>query len=207
MILLNEASQGLEALTEQTSEGKVMYLEGVMIMTEKVNRNGRQYRKAMMEKAVDTYDKDYIKERRSIGELNHPTRPFADPKEAAIIIESLSWHGNDVIGKARVLNNPNGTIIKSLMEANFKLGVSTRGLGEVIERAGTKFVENYMLTAIDAVDMPSGQNCYVNRINENLNTEWIVESGVWVEKANQDKAMKLFLEQFNAILSKMKKAK
>lgn len=202
MMMLTEWSSNIETLTEQTDNGKVLYLEGPMIMTEAKNRNGRIYPKGMMEKVVETYNRDYVKERRAIGELNHPARPFADPACAAIIVESLSWHGNNVIGKARVLNNPFGQQIKSLIEANFKMGVSTRGLGEVRERAGQKFVESYMLNAIDAVDMPSGQNCYVNAVNESV--EWINESGIWVQKPNMEKAMILFEEKFAAVLEKLK---
>lgn len=206
MLFLTEWSQGMEVLTEQTDSGKVLYLEGPMIMTERQNRNGRVYPKGMMEKAVDKYNKEYVLERRAIGELNHPNRPFADPASAAILIESLSWQGNDVIGKARVLNNPYGQQIKSLVEANFKLGVSTRGLGEIKERSGQKYVENYLLNAIDAVDMPSGQTCYVNALHES--TEWVQTStGVWVESVNKEKAMKMFAEKFGELLEDIKKGK
>ena len=205
MLFLTEWNPGVEYLTEQTENGKVLYLEGPMIMTEAKNRNGRIYKKAMMEKSVDKYVKEYVNERRAIGELNHPARPFADPKEAAIMIESLVWQGNDVIGKARVLNNPNGQIIKSLVEANFKLGVSTRGLGDEVEKAGQKYVENYLLNAIDAVDMPSAQTCYVNSLRES--TEWVQDNGVWVQKANQIKAMTLFQEKFEELLHNIKRTK
>lgn len=204
MLFLTEWSSGVEVLTEQKESGKVLYLEGPMIMTERQNRNGRIYSKGMMEKSVDKYIKEYVEQRRAIGELNHPPRPFADPASAAIMIESLYWKGNDVIGKARVLNNPFGQQIKSLVEANFNLGVSTRGLGEIKERAGQKFVENYLLNAIDAVDMPSGQTCYVNALHES--TEWVKDSkGMWVESVNHDKAMKLFADKFGELLESLKK--
>jgi hypothetical protein len=203
MQLLYEWSPGVEPLHEATAAGNILFLEGPMIMTEQKNRNGRIYQKPMMEKSVDKYITEYIKENRAIGELNHPTRPFADPKEAAIKIESLQWTGNNVVGKARVLNNPNGQIVKSLVEANFKLGMSTRGLGEVVERSGAKYVENYMLNAIDAVDMPSGQICYMNALRESV--EWVNEGGVWVEKANQEKALSLFLEKFEDLIKSLKK--
>lgn len=205
MLFLTDFTSQIETLTEQTESGKVVYMEGTMIMTERENRNGRIYSKGMMEKVVDKYVKEYVSERRAIGELNHPARPFADPKEAAVIIESLTWQGNDVIGKARVLNNPNGTIIKSLLEAKFKMGMSTRGLGDVRERSGKKFVENYMLNAIDAVDMPSGQNCYVNAMNES--TEWVNESGIWIQKVQQEKALNLFLEKFEQLIKDIKRNK
>lgn len=203
MQLLYEWNPGVEPLHEVTANGNALFLEGPMIMTEQKNRNGRIYTKKMMESSVDKYITEYVNERRAIGELNHPTRPFADPKEAAIMIESLKWEGNNVIGKARVLNNPNGQIIKSLVEANFKMGMSTRGLGEVVEQAGTKYVKDYMLNAIDAVDMPSGQVCYMNALRES--TEWVNEGGAWVEKTNQEKAMNLFLEKFEDLIKNIKK--
>jgi hypothetical protein len=205
MQLLYEWNPGVEPLHEATSAGNILYLEGPMIMTEQKNRNGRIYKKQMMEKSVDKYITEFVNEHRAIGELNHPTRPFADPKEAAIKIESLKWDGNNVLGKARVLNNPNGQIIKSLVEANFKLGMSTRGLGELVEKQGTKYVENYMLNAIDAVDMPSGQVCYMNALRESV--EWINEGGVWVEKANQEKALALFMEKFEDLIKNLKRGK
>lgn len=205
MQLLYEWNPGVEPLHEATATGNTLYLEGPMIMTEQQNRNGRIYRKAMMEKSVEKYINEYVNENRAIGELNHPARPFADPKEAAIKIESLRWEGNNVIGKARVLNNPNGMIIKSLVEANFKMGMSTRGLGNVVETGGQKLVENYLLNAIDAVDMPSGQVCYMNALRESV--EWVQEGGVWIEKANQEKALKLFEEKFEQLMHELKKGR
>jgi hypothetical protein len=203
MILLTEWMQGIEFLTEDTKSGKTMYIEGPMIQTETKNRNNRIYPKAIMEKSVDKYIKEYVNERRALGEATHPDRPFANLKEAALIIESLSWHGNNVVGKARILNNPNGTILKSLAEANFNMGMSTRGLGEVSKRPSADLVNNYLLTAIDAVDMPSGQACYVNAMNESL--EWVFENGIWVEKANKEKGEQLFFEKFETLMNNIRK--
>lgn len=205
MMLLREWAPNMETLTEQTADGKVLYLEGPMIMTEAKNRNGRIYEKMMMEASVETYINDYLKQNRATGELNHPSYPFPNVKEAAVYIESLQWQGNNVIGKARVLNNIHGQQIKSLVEAGFKMGMSTRGLGNVVERAGSKFVKDYMLNAIDAVDMPSGQICYMNALRES--TEWVQEGGIWVEKQNQEKAQALFLEKFEQLVHNLKKAK
>ena len=205
MFLLQEDAARVEILTEQTTDGKVLYLEGPMIMTEAKNRNGRIYEKMMMEGSVEAYMRDYLRESRAIGELKHPSYPFPDIERAAIFIESLQWQGNNVIGKARVLNNVYGQQIKSLVEAGFKMGMSTRGLGNVVERSGSKYVTDYMLNAIDAVDMPSGQICYMNALRES--TEWVQESGIWVEKQNQEKAMALFTEQFGELLEALKNTK
>lgn len=176
-LLIEKSESQIEMLTEQTAAGKVMYLEGPFIMTNTVNRNKRVYPKGVMEESVDRYMRDYVNERRAIGELNHPEYPFADPAKAALKVESLEWRGDLVYGKARVLNNPFGDQIKSLLEADFNLGVSTRGLGEVDALANVK--RGYLMNAIDAVDRPSGQVCYVNQVLESVQWELNESSGVW----------------------------
>lgn len=210
MKLLTEHAPHVEMLVENTAKGKNLYIEGVFLMSNTKNRNGRVYPKNVMEEAVENYQNQYIKERRAIGELNHPAdRPFADPAKAAIFIESLSWQGDNVIGKAKILNNPDGDRIKSLLEAGFKFGVSSRGLGDVIKESnGTDLVRKFMLNAIDAVDMPSGQLCYVNSVNESM--EWIQENGIWIPgvhdvlEAKKPTADEL-LEGFRQLLSRRSK--
>lgn len=212
MKLITEYVENVEVLTENTSSGKVLYLHGPMLQSNIKNRNGRIYPKPIMEKAVDKYIKEYVNERRAIGELNHPNRPFADPKEAALMVENLNWDGDHVVGKARVLNTPSGQIIKALMEANFKMGVSSRGLGDIREQNGTKYVNNYLLNAIDAVDMPSGQSCYVEALNESI--EWVEVNGVWTQKQSiQEKTEhkqfdeKAFMNSLDKYIETLKKGR
>jgi len=176
--LLTEDSYQVEPLTEQTDKGKELYIEGIFAQAEVKNGNGRYYPKGIMEQAVAAYNEKYVSKRRALGELNHPDRPFADPAEAAILINELRIEGNNVIGKAKVLNTPKGQIIKGLMEGGFNMGVSTRGLGSLTERNGTKYVNrDYMMTAVDCVDLPSGPDCFVNPLVEST---WINKNGVWV---------------------------
>lgn len=198
----------LETLTEQTSSGKVLYIEGPFLMCNAQNRNGRVYPRSVMEAAVDRYQREYINERRAIGELTHPNYPMPNPREAALITESLTWQGDNVIGKARILNNPFGQQIKSLLEANFKMGVSSRGLGDVKKRGQIDEVSNFFLNAIDAVDMPSGQVCYVNPVNESTN--WVMKDGIWVTEATEEKEsikLDIFLEAFKEMLHSFKMPK
>jgi hypothetical protein len=177
-LLIEKSESRIETLTENTAAGNVMYLEGPFIMTNALNRNKRMYTKGVMEESVERYINDYVNERRAIGELNHPEYPFADPAKAALKVESLEWRGDLVYGKARVLNNPYGDQIKSLLEADFNLGVSTRGLGSA-DAAG-RVAAGYLLNAIDAVDRPSGQVCYVNQVLESVQWELNESSGVWM---------------------------
>lgn len=205
MKLLTEQYDDDQVLLIETSTDSkgVTYIEGPFAMAEKVNRNKRKYPKSLMEMAVDRYIKDYINERRALGELNHPPgRPFADPAVAALITESLSWQGNNVNGKARVIDSPMGRQIKALMEAGFRMGVSTRGLGEVKQLREHSLVSNYVLNAVDAVDRPSGQECYVDAVNESYLNEWVEENGVWVQKKAFNESV--FLNNLDRMIETLK---
>lgn len=190
----------VEASTDSSSG--VTYIEGPFLMAEAVNRNRRKYPKQLMERTVDTYVKEFINERRALGELNHPEYPFADPAKAALITESLSWQGNNVIGKARIINSPQGQQIKALMEAGFRMGVSSRGLGKLKQLREHTLVEKYTLNAIDGVDKPSGQTCYVDAVNESMITEWVEENGVWVLKEQFSEAK--FMNGLDQMLETLK---
>lgn len=164
--------------------GKAMFIEGPFVMCNQVNRNGRNYD---LDKvgipSVAAYDKEYIQDRRAIGELKHPDYPFPDIAEAAIKTESLRWEGTNAIGRARVLNTPKGQIIRALAEADFNLAVSTRGLGETKSVNGYDDIQpGFMLTAVDAVDRPSGQVCYVKAVSESVEWQLDESSGIWVPK-------------------------
>lgn len=197
--LLHQETQNVELLIERNESGKQLYIEGIFAQAEVKNGNKRVYPKSVMEVAVQDYIDTYVSNRRALGELNHPDRPFVDPAEAAILIESLKWDGNNVIGKAKVLNTPKGQVIAGLLEGGFNLGVSTRGLGSLMESNGTKIVQSdYMMTAIDAVDGPSGPNCFVKPIVE---SNWVNRNGVWVpvidESQSNEFNQELFLEKLD----------
>lgn len=177
----------LEILTENTDNGgKRLYLEGPMVMCNAVNRNGRIYDKESVGlKAVEDYNTNYIGEKRAIGEVEHPEYPFPKLSEAATIVkDKLFWLGNNAIGKALILNNPKGQILKSLVEAEYRLGVSTRGLGEV---KNNRVSPGYMITAIDTVDRPSGQVCYMDALLES--TDWNFVGGVWTPSSVNGKVV------------------
>jgi hypothetical protein len=182
--LLMENSYEVENLTEQTENGKELFIQGIFAQAQVKNGNGRYYEKDVLEQAVEKYNEKFISKRRALGELNHPDRPFADPAKAAILINELKWDGNNVIGKAKVLNTPKGQIIKGLMEGGFNMGVSTRGLGSLSERNGMKYVnKDYMMTAVDCVDQPSGPDCYVSPLVE---SSWVNKNGVWIPAVQED---------------------
>ena len=133
----------IEFLTEKSENGsKRHFIEGVFMQSESKNRNGRIYPKAIMEKAVDRYVTDQVKTGRAVGELNHPEGPTINLDKVSHIIENLDWTGNDVVGKARILETPMGNIVKGLLDGGVRLGVSTRGMGSLEERNGVMFVKD-----------------------------------------------------------------
>jgi hypothetical protein len=205
--LLVESSDSIEVLTEQTDQGKQLYVEGIFAQANKVNGNGRLYERRVMENAMDKYINEYVSKRRALGELNHPAdRPMVDPAEAAILISELKWDGDDVYGKAKVLNTPKGQIVKGLLEGGFNMGVSTRALGSLKEKGGIKYVQDdLMFTAVDCVDNPSAPDAHVNALTECK--QWMInESGMWVPtEAEQDIDQSLFLEKLEQFIKGYKK--
>jgi len=92
-------------------------------------------------------------------------------------ITELKWDGNNVMGKALILNTPMGQIVKGLMEGGVQLGVSSRGMGSLVRRNGVNMVgEDFMLATIDIVQDPSAPEAFVNGIMEGV--DWIWDNGI-----------------------------
>ena len=159
---------------------RAMFIEGIFAQAEKKNRNRRIYPKKVLEAAIDKYVTDYVKTNRALGELNHPSSYQVDPERACILIKSLEWNGNDVYGRAKILNTEKGKIVRTLIEDGVQLGVSTRGIGSIIEKNGEKYVgDDYVIGAVDVVSSPSGINCFVDGILENV--EFYYDNGILTE--------------------------
>lgn len=207
--LLIETCSDVEPLTEQNENGeREMYIHGIFAQAELRNGNGRIYPKQVLENAVAQFNEKYVSKRRALGEINHPDRPFADPAEAAIIVQELSWQGNNVIGKAKVLNTPKGQIVRGLMEGGFNMGVSTRGLGTLSEKGSIKQVnDDYMMTAVDCVDNPSSPDAFVSSLMEST---WVNRNGVWIPSTDINESVEefdeqLFLEKLEHYIKSLKK--
>lgn len=170
---------------DETTGTRTTYIEGIFAQADLKNRNSRIYPKAILEKAVSDYVTSYVNTKRALGELNHPETPSVDPEKACILIESLVWAGSNVLGRAKVLTTPKGQILEALLRDGVKLGVSTRGLGSVHpERVNNECVsmvgDDYQIRAIDVVHSPSGIDCFVDGILENV--EFYYDNGVLCER-------------------------
>lgn len=178
MKLIVDLNESVESLVENTSTGKNYYIEGKFLSADVPNKNGRIYPKSVMESAVSKYATDYISQKRSLGELNHPANgPSINLDKVSHMIESLNFKGSDVYGRAKILDTPNGKIAKTLIDEGVKLGVSSRGLGSIKQINGLNEVQkDFWMSTVDIVSDPSGMGCYVNGIMENA--EWtMLEDG------------------------------
>jgi hypothetical protein len=182
MLLITEQRDDIQCLTEATEDGKKNYfIEGIFMQSEKVNRNGRMYERKILFNEADRYNKEYVQKSRAMGELGHPDGPSLNLERVCHNIVEMSFDGDNVMGKAKILDTPYGKIVKSLIDDGVKLGVSTRGMGTLEEKDGVKMVkEDFMLTAVDVVADPSAPDAFVNGIMEGK--EWVWNNGMLKER-------------------------
>jgi hypothetical protein len=203
MKLITEMNQDVKFLTEKKEDGtKSVYIEGIFMQAEKPNRNGRIYGRGIMEREVQKYQ-ELINEKRSLGELGHPPNPSINLNQVSHMITGLKFEGNDIYGKAKILDTPMGKIAKNFIEEGVRLGVSSRGLGSVkLNKEGVNEVQDdFHLATVDIVADPSAPDAFVQGIMESA--EWILENGVW--KAVQiEQAQNLIRKASKADLNKVK---
>jgi hypothetical protein len=155
----------LDVLTEgerlkMVNEGAV-YLVGVCQRAGVKNGNGRIYNRKVLAREVDNYQKP-IRERRSLGELDHPDDSVINLKNASHLVTKMWWDNDNVMGKIELLDTPSGKVLKSLVKSGIKLGISSRGLGSVREVNGTTMVEDdFQLICFDMVSDPSTPDAYM----------------------------------------------
>lgn len=168
----------IQCIVEKKEDGEKKYtIEGVFAQAESKNRNGRVYPKMIMEKAVNKYVTEQVSKKRAVGELNHPEGPTVNLDKVSHLITDLKLEGNNVVGKAQILDTPMGRIVKGLLEGGVQLGVSTRGMGSLENRNGVTYVkDDFMLATIDIVQDPSAPDAFVNGIMEGV--DWIWNNGV-----------------------------
>ena len=179
MKLITEYTEtDVQCIVEAKEDGsKSHMIEGIFAMAESKNRNGRVYPKGVMESAVKKYVDEQVSKDRAVGELNHPDGPTVNLDKVSHKIEDLQMDGNNVMGKARILDTPMGNIVKGLLEGGVQLGVSTRGMGSLEQRNGSMYVkDDFMLNTVDIVQDPSAPNAFVNGIMEGV--DWIWNNGI-----------------------------
>jgi hypothetical protein len=164
-------------ITEDKKGNKSHVIEGVFMQADSKNRNGRIYEKKILEAAVNKYVKEQVSTGRAVGELNHPEGPTVNLDKVSHKITELRWEGSNVVGKASILKTPMGQIVEGLLEGGVKLGVSSRGMGSLVQKGGTSYVgKDFMLATVDIVQDPSAPEAFVNGIMEGV--EWVWDNGI-----------------------------
>jgi len=165
----------LDVMTESEKRNAMdngaVYLVGVCQKAGVKNGNGRIYRKETLQREVENYQKS-IRERRALGELDHPDDSVVNLKNTSHLATKMWWDGDSVMAKFEVLDTPAGRILKDLLKAGIKLGISSRGLGTVRESNGQTMVEDdFQLICFDMVSEPSTPGAYLRKQSGNVDTE------------------------------------
>jgi hypothetical protein len=182
MKLISEEVSNAEYLVEETNGKKNYKIRGIFLQSNVKNRNGRVYPRDILENEVTRYNREFINKKRAFGELGHPDGPTVNLERVSHMITRLAPDGNNFVGEAKIMDTPYGKIVKGLIDEGAQLGVSSRGMGSLIQRNGANYVKDdfYLATAADIVADPSAPDAFVEGIMESR--EWVWENGVLIEK-------------------------
>ena len=176
-----------DLLTEEEKrmvrEDNIMFLTGIMQRSDAQNGNGRVYPHAILEREIENYKK-IVKERRALGELDHPEDSVVNLKNASHMVTEVWWDGDDVLGKVQILNTPSGQVLKELVNAGVKLGISSRGLGSVSEQMGKTIVEDdFQLICFDFVSEPSTTGAFMMTEGKDINLDRVFTKADKINRA------------------------
>ena len=159
-----------ESITENNGR---LIVSGVLQRADAKNQNGRVYPKDTLVREAKKYAKVQIKERRALGELDHPDSSVVNLNNVSHNILDMAWKNDDLVGAVEVLGTQAGNILKELFKSGIKLGISSRGLGSVKEmnegdgEEDTVQVQpDFELIAFDFVSNPSTHGAFLSPTNE-----------------------------------------
>jgi len=160
-------------LVEQSiNENKTLTVKGVIQRAEAKNQNGRIYPKEILLREIQKYVDGPVKERRALGELDHPDSSVINLNNVSHNIVEVTMKGNDVHGVVEILTTPSGNILKELFRCGVTVGISSRGMGSVEENSdGVLMVqEDFDLLCFDMVSTPSTPGAYLSPMHEGVST-------------------------------------
>lgn len=157
-----------EGKLQEDNAGRVL-VRGVLQRAEAENQNGRVYPKHILEREAKKYQQ-LIKERRALGELDHPDSSVINLKNVSHNIRDINWQGDDLIGTIEILPTPSGNILKELLRSDILLGISSRGMGSTKQLSGNRLEvqEDFELLCWDFVSNPSTHGSFMRPINEGV---------------------------------------
>jgi len=223
--LITETIHDVRTLVEdqETHQGRksAYFIEGIFMQGDVKNQNGRIYPSETLDREMQRYQREYIDRKRAFGELGHPDSPTVNLDRVSHMITQMRREGKNFVGKAKIMSEtPMGKIVKALIDEGGELGVSTRGLGSLVDtNDGMLVQDDFFLSTVDIVADPSAPEAFVRGIMEGK--AWVWESGVYKECAldavaqTLDAAHKptvstatrqgLFVESFNQYLNALRR--
>ena len=167
-----------EQITESIKEnnGKLI-VRGILQRAEAKNQNGRVYPRDILHREAKKYRKEFIKERRAMGELDHPESSVVNLQNVSHNVKDMHWEGDNLLGTVEVLGTPSGNILKELFKSGIKLGISSRGMGSVAtvtEDTGAQVTQvqpDFELIAFDFVSNPSTHGAFMHPMNESVDKD------------------------------------
>ena len=165
-LTFSQANMRVLEEADASGQGKNLYLEGICIEGDKRNANDRIYPRHEIHKAVETINKQIMEGYSVMGEVDHPDDLKINLDRVCHTVDKMWMDGHAGCGKLRILPTPMGNLIKTLLQSGVKLGVSSRGSGNVDDRTG--HVSDFEIVTIDVVAQPSAPNAYPKAIYEGM---------------------------------------
>ena len=191
--------ENLKVLEESKQSG-TMKIAGVFQRANAPNHNKRIYEKKLLVREMNRLD-EAIKERRLMGELDHPTHDAVKLGNVSHLVTKLQMNGEEMLGEAEILNTPCGQVAQALIKGGVKLGISSRGMGSLTERGEYSVVnDDFKLVTFDLVADPSTKGAFPGLVNESTNSKFIEDT----VRQTYDKALseKIFMTMLKNKLRK-----
>ena len=154
-----------------------LVVKGVLQRAEAKNQNGRIYPREILVREAKKYTQDFIKQRRAMGELDHPESSVVNLQNVSHNVKEMHFEGDNLLGTVEVLGTPSGNILKELFKAGIKLGISSRGMGSVEtvnEGDAQEVQDDFELIAFDFVSNPSTHGAFMHPVNESVDKVKVV---------------------------------
>ena len=165
-LTFDRANMVVESVKEGNDELKTLYMKGIFIQGGVKNANERVYPVSEIENAVETLNKQITEGYSVLGEVDHPDDLKINLDRVSHMITSMWMDGANGFGKLKILPTPMGQLVRTMLESGVKLGVSSRGSGNVSDLDGK--VSDFEIITIDIVAQPSAPNAYPKAIYESL---------------------------------------
>jgi len=186
-----------EGKVNEDDSGRTV-VKGILQRAGSENQNGRVYPRNILEREAKKYEQ-LIKERRALGELDHPDSSVINLKNVSHNVREIHWDNDDLVGTVEILPTPSGNILKELLKAGILLGISSRGMGSVVNigEGKVKVGEDFELIGWDFVSNPSTHGAFMTPMNESVNKQLTKQTAVCNEYCKTQDLMREIITELN----------